>query len=643
MKTIYKPWGKEEWIELNDSYCYKRIYINEGHKTSLQYHNFKKETNYIISGQAEIWLENDEGEIIKEVYGPGQYYNVVPPKKHRVIALTDLIMQEVSTPEVDDVIRVEDDTNRPDGKIESEHKTPAVLILCAGLGSRLKKLTDNINKTLLPINNRAIISHIIEKFPKEYDFVVAVGYKGDSVREYCNLAYPHHKFTFVNVENYDPSQTGPGTSALLCSEHLQRPFYFIMGDCIIDSQIPSINGNWLGVHPTSYPEKYSTVKIDDRENIISFVDKSTTGYDLAFVGFGGISDYSTFWKELSVNIKKGELVSAFESPEIYPTLKSKRLKWLDTGNLDDLDKARQYFNDKPLSLKKDIEEITYKDGGKFLKFTQDKDLLERRKIRGSILADIIPPNFNVGENFLYYDWVEGKTLYDHGGLDVFNNFLIKLEFLISEVVPGNKEDLKKFYVDKTRKRMESFVTKYGESYFISEHEINEKKRPSLDLILSDEKIFSSLYDNPFYSNFHGDLHFDNMILSDEGKYYYIDWRDCFGENVQYGDIYYDLSKFYGGLIIPYNLMKDENNITYFEGSYSIKYQYPISSNLIKFKSDYEQWVEKNGFDLNKIKFITGLIFLNMSPLHDGKFGKMLWFKSIEMLDDYKKHNMGLRM
>ena len=100
----------------------------------------------------------------------------------------------------------------------------------------------------------------------------------------------------MNVENYDPSQTGPGTSALLCSEHLQRPFYFIMGDCIIDSQIPSINGNWLGIHPTSYPEKYSTVKIDDRENIISFVDKSTTGYDLAFVGFGGISDYYIFWK-----------------------------------------------------------------------------------------------------------------------------------------------------------------------------------------------------------------------------------------------------------------------------------------------------------------------------------------------------------
>ena len=48
MKTIYKPWGKEEWLELNDRYCYKRIYINAGTKTSYQYHHYKKETNYII-------------------------------------------------------------------------------------------------------------------------------------------------------------------------------------------------------------------------------------------------------------------------------------------------------------------------------------------------------------------------------------------------------------------------------------------------------------------------------------------------------------------------------------------------------------------------------------------------------------------
>ena len=52
----------------------------------------------------------------------GDFFNVAPPKKHRVIAISDIILQEVSTPEVDDVVRIEDDAHRLDGKIESEHK-----------------------------------------------------------------------------------------------------------------------------------------------------------------------------------------------------------------------------------------------------------------------------------------------------------------------------------------------------------------------------------------------------------------------------------------------------------------------------------------------------------------------------------------
>ncbi len=121
MKIVSKPWGKEEWLELNDRYCYKRIYINAGTKTSYQYHKEKLETNFIIEGEAEVWLENDLGIVEKKIMKAGDFFTVKPPKKHRVIAITDIILQEVSTPEVDDVIRLEDDTNRGDGRLESEH------------------------------------------------------------------------------------------------------------------------------------------------------------------------------------------------------------------------------------------------------------------------------------------------------------------------------------------------------------------------------------------------------------------------------------------------------------------------------------------------------------------------------------------
>jgi NDP-sugar pyrophosphorylase family protein/mannose-6-phosphate isomerase-like protein (cupin superfamily) len=636
MKTIHKPWGKEEWIELNDSYCYKRIYINAGYKTSYQYHIYKKETNYIISGQAEVWLENDEGIIEKKIMGPNDYFNVSPPKKHRVIALTDLIMQEVSTPEVNDVIRIDDEFSRGDGKIEGEHKNPAVLILCAGLGTRLKNLTKNINKALLPINNKAIISHIIDKFPNTYDFVIALGYKGDSIKKYCEITHPKHKFTFVEIDKYDSETTGPGYSALMCSKHLQKPFYFIMGDCLIDSPLPHIDGNWLGVSPTSFPEKYSTINVNNDDDIISFMDKNIDGYDLAFIGLGSIFNYETFWSELQSNIKNNELVSAFENPKNYPIFKIKKLKWLDTGNLDDLEKAKEYFNDNPLSLKKDVSEITYKDNNIFLKFTPDTEILKRRIIRAKHLGHNIPNNFGFTDDFIYYDWIEGDTLYELDDLFLFKNFLRVFEEKIKITTKGNVDDIRKFYIDKTNKRINLFLPKYHSDYYNLEHEINGIKLPSMKSVL--ETIdFQQLDNNPFYNLFHGDLHFDNIVYNkNEDKYYYIDWRDSFGDSVDFGDLYYDLSKFYGGLLIPYNLMKNENLITYNEGSYSINYSYPISENLIKFKTIYEKWVIDNGFDLKKIKFISGLIFLNMSPLHDGKFGKMLWFKSIEMLSNYDK-------
>jgi NDP-sugar pyrophosphorylase family protein/mannose-6-phosphate isomerase-like protein (cupin superfamily) len=631
MKTIFKPWGKEEWIELNDFYCYKRIYINEGYKTSLQYHNFKVETNYIISGKAEVWLEDDNGEMIKKIYGPNDFFNVKPTRKHRVIALTDLIMQEVSTPEVDDVFRIDDEFGRDNGKIEGEHKTPSVLITCAGLGTRLKKLTKNINKTLLPINNRAIISHIIDMFPPTHNFVIALGYQGESIIEYCKITYPKHKFTFVTVDKYEGENTGPGYSALMCKEHLQSPFYFIMGDCLIDSPLPHIDGNWLGVQTTDFPEKYSTISIDGVDNVNSLINKSENGFDHAFIGLGGIYDYEIFWNELEKNIKDGELVCAFENATNYPTLKIKKLKWFDTGNLDDLERAREYFKDNPISLKKDTEEITYKEKETFLKFIPNKKILSNKIIRAKHLSDMIPLDFGSTNNFIHYKWNEGKTPYEIDNVNVYTSFLNVLKEKLKTIQPSSESDLELFYQTKTKNRMNLFLEKYGQTYFVSEYEINGVKSKSMKSIVENFD-FCKLNKNPFYSAFHGDLHFDNMIYNQtEDKFYYIDWRDSFGESINSGDIYYDLAKIYGGLLIPYDLMKDEDKIQYSEGLYSINYSYPISENLNKFKTIYENWIINNGYDISIVKQITGLIYLNMSPLHDGKFGKMLWFKSIEML------------
>lgn len=636
-KVIHKPWGKEEWLELNDSYCYKRIYINAGYKTSYQYHNFKKETNYIIDGTAEVWLENDEGIVEKTIMKAGDFFNVTPPKKHRVIAITDIILQEVSTPHVDDVIRIGDEFNRGDGKIQAEHNTPAVLILAAGLGTRLGSLTKDINKAMLPINNKAIISHIIEKFPIDYEFVISLGYKGSELREYCELAHPNHKFIFVDVDKYEGVDSGPGYSTLMCKNYLQRPFYFITADCIVDCKIPHLDGNWLGVNLTAYPEKYATLKTDIDNNILELKYKNQNGFENAFIGLASIWDYEIFWKELETNIKDGELVSAFENPKNYPSFKTKILKWFDTGNIDDLLKAREHFNDTPLSLYKNTGEIVYKTT-RFLKFNSNKSIIKNKSNRADILKNLIPDKFKNTDYFISYEWAPGKTLYEYDNIDIYKNFLNTLISNIksSKVKNDNFKLFDSFYKEKTNQRIDNFIKRFGQEYFKQKFVINNKVHNTIETLLQKFDV-KDFYTNPIYTLFHGDLQFANVLYNtDIKKFIYLDWRESFGGSTDVGDVYYDLAKLYGGCIIPYDKMTDETFLKLEEGSTIINYEYSISDNLKEFKIFYENWLIDNGFDIKKVKLITGLIFLNMSPLHDDKFSKLLWYKSIELLDDYYK-------
>jgi len=635
VKIVTKPWGREEWLELNDRYCYKRIYINAGHKTSFQYHNFKRETNYLIDGKAEVWLENDSGVVEKKIIVAGDYFNVTPPKKHRVIAITDIILQEVSTPEVDDVIRIEDDSQRGDGRIEAEHQNPALLILSAGLGSRLKENTKSKNKALVPINNKAAISHIIDQFPDNCDIVIAVGYKKESLTEYCKLAHKDRNITFIEVDQWEYPNIGPGHSALKCAAFLQRPFFITTADCLLDGKVHSLNGNWVGVHKTSYPEKYATIDVDDRLNVKAFANKSVDGFDYAFIGVAAVTDYRLFWSELSRRAEDTELISAWANPSLYKDLCAKELKWFDTGNLDDIEKALDHFGDTPLSAKKDNEEITYKVGDILLKFCPDQNINKNKSARFELLNSfgVMPSGFVSASHFISYSWVKGLTLYECNSVSIFQAFLGFLEKNLQDCKKwSNNTSAKSFYFDKTNSRVASFEKKYGCRLIDSDLNINGSKFSSLRFYL-DGFDFESLLDNPMYACFHGDLQFDNVIYNfDSKKFTYIDWRESFSGCVDGGDIYYDLAKLYGGLLIPYNKFKDDSWFKISESKDNIKYSYNVSKQVEEFIPIYESWIVKNGYDLKKIKSIVALIYINMSPLHSDKLNKILLAKGIELLN-----------
>jgi len=111
VKTVEKPWGKEIWIAHNDRYALKIIEFNKGSRSSLQYHEKKIEHIYVDGGVLKVEEEIDR-ELAATVYKEGDVIHNPAGKKHRVEAIEDVRLIEVSTPELDDVIRVEDDYGR---------------------------------------------------------------------------------------------------------------------------------------------------------------------------------------------------------------------------------------------------------------------------------------------------------------------------------------------------------------------------------------------------------------------------------------------------------------------------------------------------------------------------------------------------
>jgi mannose-6-phosphate isomerase len=104
---VAKPWGHETIWAQSDRYVGKILHINAGHELSVQYHNKKDETVHLLSG--EIAYRVKSGEVLEDMHlRVGESFRITPGTIHQMVALTDCDVLEVSTPELDDVVRLSD-------------------------------------------------------------------------------------------------------------------------------------------------------------------------------------------------------------------------------------------------------------------------------------------------------------------------------------------------------------------------------------------------------------------------------------------------------------------------------------------------------------------------------------------------------
>jgi mannose-6-phosphate isomerase-like protein (cupin superfamily) len=111
-REVEKPWGHELIWAQTDRYAGKILVIETGRRLSLQYHDVKDEWIFVLSGRLLLTLEDDTGQVVERELGPGDGAHVKPLRRHRFEALERAELVEVSTPELTDVIRLEDDFGR---------------------------------------------------------------------------------------------------------------------------------------------------------------------------------------------------------------------------------------------------------------------------------------------------------------------------------------------------------------------------------------------------------------------------------------------------------------------------------------------------------------------------------------------------
>jgi mannose-6-phosphate isomerase len=111
-RRVDKPWGHELIWAHTDKYVGKVLVIEAGKRLSLQRHEIKDETIYVASGRLRLFLEDGEGTVRIEELGPGEHRHVPTGRIHRYEAIERCELFEVSTTELDDVIRLEDDFGR---------------------------------------------------------------------------------------------------------------------------------------------------------------------------------------------------------------------------------------------------------------------------------------------------------------------------------------------------------------------------------------------------------------------------------------------------------------------------------------------------------------------------------------------------
>lgn len=491
-----------------------------------------------------------------------------------------------------------------------------VIITCSGLGSRLKPITNYLNKALIKLGDKAIISHILESYPKNCRFIITIGYLGDQVMDYIDINHSDLNIEYVNVMPYE----GEGSSLLYSLSRtfklLDKPFVYnacdtyITGDKKFETNTAIVAKTYIG----NQYRKYTT----NIEN-----DPASVG-ELGYTGLCYIKDFEKF-KEITYELlKTTKYDNNLSDAHVIEKMNMNFYEtdnWIDIGNFIALEQAKKHFENKICVLEKNDQE-TYLVDNKILKFFKNEQKVDKLYERAQELSNCVPKCYKKG-NFIYYNWIKGETLSKILKPKLLKEFLDWCEDNLW--IPTDNVDenfFKDFYINKATNRVLQYIENHNDLHNKDTYcRINFREVENILDLLS--KIPDSYKNSCWYSRSHGDLVFENVIKTKTG-FKLIDWREGF-EPCRGSDMLYDIAKMKHNLYFDHDVIK--NNGFFVKNMPHGAYLFdpgtpPENIELIK---QLDNWCIDKKIDIKVIDLIVSLIQLSSSALHLGDEAPLLFY------------------
>jgi hypothetical protein len=425
----------------------------------------------------------------------------------------------------------------------------AFVILAAGPGTRMGRAGDALHKALVPLDGRAVISHQIGLAPPGARIIVCTGYRAEQVRDYLDLAHPDHKITFVPVPGWEKPRGGPGTSLLAArSEVGGDDLIFASCDTLwaADDALWHGGESWAGVAPIpagTAPERWCRISSSPSTHMAYAIYDKVPGPAAgdAYTGLAMITrrDLPSFWGGITTSgLLAGErqVTGGLDQLVRFASLFVRRISWTDIG--DETAYARAVAARSGYDWVKPGE-VTYvlPERGRVVKFREDRDSLARRVRRQADIAAAVPKLTGTRPHMFAYEYVAGVPAYEaaEGDPDLVPRLLdwAQRDLWRTVRVLNPAPDCDRFYRGKTLTRVAMLRPGLRE---MAQHAVARVRWGEL------ERGCQPV-------TFHGDFNLGNVIVSPDGAFTGIDWREDFADKTRWGDRRYDLAKLVAGMIV----------------------------------------------------------------------------------------------